>query len=160
MPINIPINICGNSLNAAAMLNPAFGNTCINREGYGSGYSYHRHAGSSYSTAPQQNSTTPTTPSHQAGQGVTEGRESGWQQGPTESTTPTHQPPVQQMMPGGGEETGRQQGSMTPGMPSHEGEQVMSGGHESGSQQGFTESGPGESSAGSDAGAFGGGGEQ
>ncbi|MFF3545546.1 chaplin [Streptomyces platensis] len=31
VPINIPINICGNSLNAAALLNPAFGNVCLNR---------------------------------------------------------------------------------------------------------------------------------
>ncbi|MER5929564.1 chaplin [Streptomyces sp. NPDC002054] len=30
VPVNIPINICGNSLNGAALLNPAFGNTCIN----------------------------------------------------------------------------------------------------------------------------------
>lgn len=31
VPINIPINICGNSVNVAALLNPAFGNVCINR---------------------------------------------------------------------------------------------------------------------------------
>jgi hypothetical protein len=31
VPINIPINICGNTLNVAALLNPAFGNVCINR---------------------------------------------------------------------------------------------------------------------------------
>ncbi|MFJ9646758.1 chaplin [Streptomyces sp. NPDC004244] len=31
VPINIPINICGNTINAAALLNPAFGNVCINR---------------------------------------------------------------------------------------------------------------------------------
>ncbi|MGX1974602.1 chaplin [Streptomyces kronopolitis] len=30
-PISIPINVCGNSLNAAALLNPAFGNACLNR---------------------------------------------------------------------------------------------------------------------------------
>ncbi|GAB7033352.1 chaplin [Streptomyces sp. NPDC021749] len=30
VPINIPINICGNSLNIAALLNPAFGNKCAN----------------------------------------------------------------------------------------------------------------------------------
>lgn len=31
VPINIPINICGNSLNLVAALNPAFGNACVNR---------------------------------------------------------------------------------------------------------------------------------
>lgn len=30
IPIHIPINICGNTINAAALLNPAFGNTCLN----------------------------------------------------------------------------------------------------------------------------------
>ncbi|MET9687541.1 chaplin [Streptomyces sp. NPDC006514] len=31
VPINIPINICGNTLNLVAALNPAFGNVCLNR---------------------------------------------------------------------------------------------------------------------------------
>ncbi|KQX81749.1 MULTISPECIES: chaplin [unclassified Streptomyces] len=31
VPLNIPINICGNTLNVVALLNPAFGNVCINR---------------------------------------------------------------------------------------------------------------------------------
>ncbi|MEU3772418.1 chaplin [Streptomyces sp. NPDC032472] len=31
VPISIPINICGNSLNVVGLLNPAFGNVCINR---------------------------------------------------------------------------------------------------------------------------------
>ncbi|MEU9503627.1 chaplin [Streptomyces sp. NPDC048196] len=31
VPINIPINICGNSINILALLNPTFGNVCINR---------------------------------------------------------------------------------------------------------------------------------
>ncbi|MFE0189877.1 chaplin [Streptomyces sp. NPDC059008] len=30
VPINIPINACGNSLNLFALLNPAFGNRCVN----------------------------------------------------------------------------------------------------------------------------------
>ncbi|MFJ5773461.1 chaplin [Streptomyces sp. NPDC093094] len=31
VPINIPINVCGNSINVVALLNPAFGNVCLNR---------------------------------------------------------------------------------------------------------------------------------
>ncbi|WP_336052402.1 chaplin [Streptomyces sp. CA2R101] len=31
IPINIPINICGNSVSPLSLLNPAFGNICINR---------------------------------------------------------------------------------------------------------------------------------
>ncbi|MCX4629387.1 chaplin [Streptomyces sp. NBC_01443] len=30
VPIAIPINICGNTVNVAALLNPAFGNVCLN----------------------------------------------------------------------------------------------------------------------------------
>ncbi|GAA3074413.1 chaplin ChpD [Streptomyces roseofulvus] len=30
IPIHVPINACGNSLNLIGALNPAFGNTCIN----------------------------------------------------------------------------------------------------------------------------------
>ncbi|TXS56645.1 chaplin [Streptomyces sp. t39] len=30
VPIHIPVNVCGNSINVIALLNPAFGNTCIN----------------------------------------------------------------------------------------------------------------------------------
>ncbi|MFF0625435.1 chaplin [Streptomyces sp. NPDC004296] len=31
VPINIPINVCGNSVSLLALLNPAFGNVCINK---------------------------------------------------------------------------------------------------------------------------------
>ncbi|MGW7613708.1 chaplin [Streptomyces sp. NPDC054766] len=42
IPIDVPINVCGNSLNVIGLLNPTFGNTCINggydhREGYDHG---------------------------------------------------------------------------------------------------------------------------
>ncbi|RXS80982.1 chaplin [Streptomyces sp. TM32] len=30
VPIHIPINVCGNTINIVSALNPAFGNTCIN----------------------------------------------------------------------------------------------------------------------------------
>lgn len=30
VPIHIPINVCGNSINAVGLLNPAFGNVCVN----------------------------------------------------------------------------------------------------------------------------------
>ncbi|MEU1309574.1 chaplin [Streptomyces cinnamoneus] len=29
VPIHIPINLCGNSIDIVALLNPTFGNTCI-----------------------------------------------------------------------------------------------------------------------------------
>ncbi|MGW7003511.1 chaplin [Streptomyces sp. NPDC054933] len=28
-PINVPINVCGNTFNAIGFLNPAIGNTCV-----------------------------------------------------------------------------------------------------------------------------------
>ncbi|WP_165984334.1 chaplin [Streptomyces sp. YIM 98790] len=30
VPIHIPVNACGNTINIIALLNPAFGNVCIN----------------------------------------------------------------------------------------------------------------------------------
>lgn len=30
VPIHVPINVCGNSVNVVGALNPAFGNVCIN----------------------------------------------------------------------------------------------------------------------------------
>ncbi|WP_328914534.1 MULTISPECIES: chaplin [unclassified Streptomyces] len=31
VPIHIPINLCGNSIDIIALLNPAFGNVCVNK---------------------------------------------------------------------------------------------------------------------------------
>ncbi|WP_333770735.1 chaplin [Streptomyces sp. IBSBF 2435] len=33
IPIHIPLNVCGNSINIIGLLNPAFGNTCANVSG-------------------------------------------------------------------------------------------------------------------------------
>ncbi|WP_371657227.1 MULTISPECIES: chaplin [unclassified Streptomyces] len=30
VPVHIPVNVCGNSINIIALLNPAFGNKCEN----------------------------------------------------------------------------------------------------------------------------------
>ncbi|MCS0604380.1 chaplin [Streptomyces sp. LP11] len=30
VPIHIPVNLCGNTVNVIGLLNPAFGNTCVN----------------------------------------------------------------------------------------------------------------------------------
>ncbi|MFI6349345.1 chaplin [Streptomyces sp. NPDC050560] len=30
VPVNIPVNICGNSVSVIGLLNPVFGNTCVN----------------------------------------------------------------------------------------------------------------------------------
>ncbi|MER8008729.1 MULTISPECIES: chaplin ChpH [unclassified Streptomyces] len=30
VPVHIPVNVCGNTVSASGLLNPAFGNTCIN----------------------------------------------------------------------------------------------------------------------------------
>ncbi|MDH6434472.1 hypothetical protein M2158_002949 [Streptomyces sp. SAI-144] len=33
VPIHIPINVCGNTVNVVGLLNPAFGNHCENKSG-------------------------------------------------------------------------------------------------------------------------------
>ncbi|MER7462896.1 chaplin [Streptomyces sp. NPDC097981] len=30
VPVHVPVNVCGNTANVIAALNPAFGNTCVN----------------------------------------------------------------------------------------------------------------------------------
>ncbi|MER5535770.1 chaplin [Streptomyces mirabilis] len=30
VPIHVPVNVCGNTVNVVGLLNPAFGNTCAN----------------------------------------------------------------------------------------------------------------------------------
>lgn len=30
VPVHIPVNVCGNTINVIGLLNPAFGNTCVN----------------------------------------------------------------------------------------------------------------------------------
>ncbi|EYT81155.1 chaplin [Streptomyces andamanensis] len=41
VPVNIPVNLCGNTIDVIGVLNPAFGNTCANighlAQGDGSG---------------------------------------------------------------------------------------------------------------------------
>ncbi|MFD8599127.1 chaplin [Kitasatospora sp. NPDC059646] len=32
IPVHVPINACGNSINVIGLLNPAFGNTCVNAD--------------------------------------------------------------------------------------------------------------------------------
>ncbi|MEU9453591.1 chaplin family protein [Streptomyces sp. NPDC048277] len=63
-PVNVPINICGNSVDAASALNPAFGNSCVNTSDshrhsdsrfHGMPYGHHRDSGygdSGYGDAP------------------------------------------------------------------------------------------------------------
>jgi hypothetical protein len=31
IPVHVPVNLCGNTVNVIGLLNPAFGNTCINK---------------------------------------------------------------------------------------------------------------------------------
>jgi hypothetical protein len=30
VPVHVPVNLCGNSVNVIGLLNPAYGNTCVN----------------------------------------------------------------------------------------------------------------------------------
>ncbi|MFE9426682.1 chaplin [Kitasatospora sp. NPDC006697] len=34
VPVHIPINLCGDTVNVIGLLNPAFGNTCINADAH------------------------------------------------------------------------------------------------------------------------------
>ncbi|MEU1541667.1 chaplin [Actinacidiphila glaucinigra] len=47
-PINIPVNVCGNTLDVIGILNPAVGNTCANTGGY-----YHHKGGKGHHHKPE-----------------------------------------------------------------------------------------------------------
>ncbi|MFE1459306.1 chaplin family protein, partial [Streptomyces sp. NPDC058735] len=50
-PVHVPVNACGNTIDAVAVLNPAFGNSCVNEDGsYGDDGGY----GDTPSTEPPQ----------------------------------------------------------------------------------------------------------
>ncbi|MFE1285330.1 chaplin [Streptomyces sp. NPDC058751] len=34
VPIHVPVNVCGNTVDIVGLLNPAFGNTCVNGDGH------------------------------------------------------------------------------------------------------------------------------
>ncbi|MFD8229671.1 chaplin [Streptomyces massasporeus] len=43
IPVHIPVNVCGNTVNVIGLLNPAFGNECENKsehKGHSGGYGY------------------------------------------------------------------------------------------------------------------------
>jgi hypothetical protein len=41
VPIHIPVNVCGNTVSVIGLLNPAFGNTCVNKSDHDKGgYGY------------------------------------------------------------------------------------------------------------------------
>ncbi|MFI8195384.1 chaplin [Streptomyces sp. NPDC085942] len=46
IPVHVPVNLCGNTINVIGVLNPAFGNTCVNADvhdtGHGGDYGYGR----------------------------------------------------------------------------------------------------------------------
>ncbi|WP_405778486.1 chaplin [Streptomyces sp. NBC_00859] len=39
VPVHIPVNLCGNTVDVVGLLNPAFGNTCVNAD------QHHSHGG-------------------------------------------------------------------------------------------------------------------
>lgn len=56
-PINVPVNVCGNTINVVGLLNPTFGNTCVNGGGdhhkerhgaHGGGHHKERHGAHGY----------------------------------------------------------------------------------------------------------------
>ncbi|MFF8385355.1 chaplin [Streptomyces kanasensis] len=42
LPVNVPVNICGNTVNVVGLLNPAAGNTCANKGSKGSSHGSHK----------------------------------------------------------------------------------------------------------------------
>ncbi|WP_447038311.1 chaplin [Streptomyces sp. DSM 118878] len=55
-PMDVPVNVCGNTTNVAAALNPAFGNKCINGSDHRESHPHHEqppHHGGHHQTKPE-----------------------------------------------------------------------------------------------------------
>ncbi|MFF0745769.1 chaplin family protein [Streptomyces sp. NPDC004111] len=52
VPVHVPVNVCGNTVNVIGLLNPAFGNTCANRSGMKAGKGAGATAASKVSNSP------------------------------------------------------------------------------------------------------------
>ncbi|MZD09051.1 DUF320 domain-containing protein [Streptomyces sp. SID5785] len=48
VPVHIPVNACGNTVDVIGVLNPAFGNTCVNNSGGGMDHGHHGGHGGGY----------------------------------------------------------------------------------------------------------------
>ncbi|KPI17698.1 protein of unknown function DUF320 [Actinobacteria bacterium OK074] len=48
VPVNVPVNVCGNTINVIGLLNPAFGNTCVNGGDGVKGHPGPQHGGYGY----------------------------------------------------------------------------------------------------------------
>ncbi|MFI6351905.1 chaplin [Streptomyces sp. NPDC050743] len=63
-PVNVPVNVCGNTVDVVAALNPAFGNSCVNAHGSTKDHSAHRHRPVRESTPPPYGGDESTPPPH------------------------------------------------------------------------------------------------
>ncbi|MFI5964162.1 chaplin [Streptomyces asoensis] len=48
-PVNVPVNVCGNTVDVVGALNPAFGNSCVNKGGGARSGGHGAHGGGSHS---------------------------------------------------------------------------------------------------------------
>ncbi|MEU1874117.1 chaplin [Streptomyces sp. NPDC019793] len=54
LPVDVPVNVCGNTVNVAGLLNPAAGNSCANTEGAGASHTGASHTGAFHTGVPHQ----------------------------------------------------------------------------------------------------------
>ncbi|MCF6522546.1 chaplin [Streptomyces sp. JJ36] len=50
VPVHVPVNVCGNTVNVVGLLNPAMGNKCVNKGGHG------KHGGGAHAEGSSSNS--------------------------------------------------------------------------------------------------------
>ncbi|MGW1598125.1 chaplin family protein [Streptomyces sp. NPDC002343] len=117
VPVNVPVNICGNSVDVAAALNPAFGNSCANvasrpkpqesdhhQDGYGddsddSAYGTRPSPGGTPTTTPPYGGEETTSPPYGGGETTSPPKDGG------ETTSPPYGGEETTSPPYGGEET-------------------------------------------------------
>ncbi|MFD8481180.1 chaplin [Kitasatospora sp. NPDC059673] len=97
VPVELPVNACGNTINVIGLLNPAYGNNCANHSGSGTAGTggSGSHSGSTGSHTGGSGSHTGSTGSHTGGPGSTGSGATGTSgTGASASGTASHSPGV------------------------------------------------------------------
>ncbi|MGQ5635520.1 MULTISPECIES: chaplin [unclassified Streptomyces] len=121
-PVNVPVNVCGNTVDVVGLLNPAMGNRCANTGHASTGKAGSATSGTAGSTASHP-SGSHRTGSHETGRHETGRHETGWHE------TGWH---VTGQHKGGGHKSGgNRAGSGTPGSMTSGGAEAVGVAHDS-----------------------------
>ncbi|MFI2200864.1 chaplin family protein [Streptomyces sp. NPDC020192] len=121
-PVNVPVNVCGNSVDVVGALNPAFGNSCANEQGSPTRQGGSDQPGTGSNTTPPSNGGDTSPPPNRGGETTSPPRGGGGTTPRGGGTTPRggdSTPPRSNTPPGGGKSAPPRRGHSTPSSGDH-----------------------------------------